>query len=87
MRIVIRRAKDRPCADRGVAYPFFVMDFDHRERDDKLFNIGREALAGRWTPELLAAEIDKCDVVCANCHRIRTHDRGGKLGRQDSNLD
>jgi hypothetical protein len=63
------------------------MDFDHREVSDKLFNIGRDALAGRCSLDALRVEISKCEVVCANCHRFRTHSRGPKLGRQDSNLD
>jgi len=63
------------------------MDFDHRFPDEKSFNIGRDALAGRCSLEQLEREIAKCDVVCANCHRIRTHQGVFLLGRQDSNLD
>jgi hypothetical protein len=86
IRRIIREAKDQECSDCGIRYPSFVMDFDHREGFDKRFNIGRDALA-RCSEEALRAEIRKCDVVCANCHRIRTHTRKAKLGRQDSNLD
>jgi len=51
------------------------MDFDHREGEEKLFNIS--ALnANRWVSVAqLLAEIKKCDLVCANCHRERTHQR------------
>lgn len=45
------------------------MDFDHRE--DKKFNIAQ--LSKIASVEKLKEEIAKCDVVCANCHRIRTH--------------
>jgi hypothetical protein len=62
------------------------MDFDHRDGADKLFTIGRDALAGRRSLSGLEQEIAKSDVVCANCHRARTH-RRRELGRQDSNLD
>lgn len=64
---IIRDAKKKPCADCGQSYPFYVMDFDHQK--DKLFNIGK---ASCCSVETLQREIAKCDVVCANCHRIRT---------------
>jgi hypothetical protein len=67
-------AKDRPCADCHIKYPFYVMDFDHvPERGVKLFNI---STFHQGQVEKLKAEIAKCDVVCANCHRERTWGRG-----------
>lgn len=66
----IRRIKDRPCMDCGVKYPFYVMDLDHRE--DKKFNFNSIHRQGRLK---VIEEIKKCDVVCANCHRIRTYNR------------
>ncbi len=67
----VRAIKDRPCADCGLRYPHYVMDFDHRDRGKKAFTIGTAIalLANRATIE---AEIAKCDVVCSNCHRERT---------------
>jgi hypothetical protein len=67
----VQQAKNVPCADCGESYPFYVMDFDHLE--DKVANINRI----RWTKGLdkIKAEIAKCEVVCANCHRIRTYNR------------
>ena len=46
------------------------MDFDHRDPSTKCFGLSH-AIFQAWSNVL--AEIDKCDVVCANCHRIRTH--------------
>lgn len=66
-------AKDVPCADCGVRYPFYVMDFDHREGVDKLGNIAHMASLGL---DRVKAEVAKCDVVCSNCHRERTYRRG-----------
>jgi hypothetical protein len=86
IRRIIRQAKDRPCSDCGSRYPPYVMDFDHRNRKSKRFNIGRDALIGVPDTTLLE-EINKCDVVCSNCHRWRTHQQINELGRQDSNLD
>lgn len=67
----IRDIKDVPCMDCKVKYPFYVMEFDHRS--DKDFTIGRKFYLSLQTVQ---AEIDKCDIVCANCHRERTHQRG-----------
>ena len=67
-------AKDRPCADCGVKYPFYVMDFDHKPDTVKEFNIA-SGLGGKSFKKFYA-EIAKCDVVCANCHRERTYSRG-----------
>ena len=71
---VIRAAKAKPCMDCGIEYPPYVMDFDH-VRGEKKFNIAR-ATKDKPSMEVLLAEIEKCDPVCANCHRIRTHERG-----------
>jgi hypothetical protein len=72
-RRLIRQAKDVPCADCGQRYPHYVMDFDHRKGVKKCFNISIAGGQTRISWERIAAEIAKCDVVCANCHRIRTH--------------
>lgn len=57
-----------PCATCGEADPI-VLEFDHRDRKQKLFAISRMRFR---TIEKLKAEIAKCDVRCANCHRRRT---------------
>jgi hypothetical protein len=50
------------------------MDFDHRDPSQKAFRLtsGSGLLV---SPVRLAAEVAKCDIVCANCHRIRTQRR------------
>jgi hypothetical protein len=66
----VDRAKQRPCLDCGVCYPPYVMDFDH-VRGVKTAVLSRLRTArGSWSK--LVAEIEKCEVVCSNCHRIRT---------------
>ena len=70
---LVRRAKKKPCADCGGEFPYCVMDFDH-VRGEKIGEISR--LINRGNLALLLEEIDKCDVICANCHRIRTWKRG-----------
>lgn len=66
----IHSFKERPCADCGVQYPTGVMDFDHA-RGKKCFTIA-EATNRGVSIARLNAEIQKCDVVCSNCHRLRT---------------
>ena len=67
-------AKSVPCMDCALTFPYYVMDFDHRPDEVKLFNIAEYA---RLKPSMaqLEAEIAKCDVICSNCHRIRTYER------------
>lgn len=71
----VRQTKSRPCFDCGVQYPYYVMDFDHRENEIKEFELNR---IDRMTINALKREIAKCDVVCSNCHRERTHQRRKK---------
>lgn len=78
-RDIIRAAKDSPCADCGVRYPYYVMQFDHRDPADKSFNIGQ--VGPMCSRERLFAELAKCDVVCGNCHAERTHQRRMKKKR------
>ena len=67
----LEEVKAVPCADCGIRYNTWVMDFDH-VRGTKAFNIGS---AAGFKRERLEEEVAKCDVVCANCHRDRTHKR------------
>lgn len=61
------------CMDCGYRAHPAALDFDHRPGEIKLFNIGEEI--GNRSRQSLWEEIAKCDVVCANCHRIRTTER------------
>lgn len=47
-----------------------VLDFHHRDRDSKVFNIGTNV--SRKTLTALLREAAKCDILCANCHRAET---------------
>lgn len=72
IRQYLSEAKNVPCADCGESYPYYVMDFDHI--GEKLFDIGNAASLGK-TLQKVIDEVAKCEVVCSNCHRIRTHIR------------
>lgn len=62
-----------PCIDCGENDPD-VLDFDHRYNKD--FSISH-ALTRGYSVTRIAAEISKCDVRCANCHRIKTASERG----------
>ena len=64
-----------PCIDCGETDPL-VLEFDHIS-DDKSFEVARAMSDKSWSTIL--AEIAKCEVVCANCHRRRTYRRRGAL--------
>ena len=42
------------------------LHFHHRDKGTKLFNIGKAMTYG---PKKLQEEIDKCDLLCASCHK------------------
>lgn len=69
---------NHPCSDCGNNYPSYVMDFDHiRHRGAKAKDVSA-LLRNNNKLEKVLAEVAKCDVVCSNCHRIRTHKRSTK---------
>lgn len=68
----LRQLREVPCADCGGTFPPYAMDFDHRDPTQKCFALagGNVLLKNR---DELVAEIAKCDIVCANCHAVRTY--------------
>lgn len=64
----------RSCIDCGETDPV-VLEFDHLR--EKSFSIGAALTSRSW--QSILDEIEKCEVVCANCHRRRTAGRGGHL--------
>lgn len=67
--------KKKPCMDCGVLYPHYVMDFDHRDSTTKIDSINGMINFHSYSKKKILEEIEKCDLVCANCHRIRTYCR------------
>jgi hypothetical protein len=66
---------ERGCIDCGFRAHPAALQFDHRDPNDKV--AGVSFLAMRSAPwAVIEAEIAKCDVRCANCHAIRTAERG-----------
>ncbi len=69
---LIQQLKSGPYLDCGKTYPSICMDFDH-VRGVKNFTISRRG--DDCTLPMLLKELEKCDLVCSNCHRIRTQSR------------
>ena len=68
----IDRAKQRPCEDCGGCFPPVCLDFHHRDAKQKLFEIGAAARM-LYPLNRVEQEIAKCDLICSNCHRIRSY--------------
>lgn len=68
----VRELKKNPCLDCDKTYPFYVMQFDH-VRGEKNKEISKLVRHGSKTK--LLEELEKCELVCANCHAERTFGR------------
>lgn len=84
VRTFIRWLKEVPCADCEIRYPYYVMDFDHLE--DKEFLVSQYAWRRGLGTERIQKELMKCQVVCSNCHRIRTYNRKLKCQNKEPKL-
>lgn len=62
----------KPCADCNYSYPHYVMDFDHIN-EDKVMAVSKMIKHSSW--DQVVQEIEKCELVCSNCHRERTWQR------------
>lgn len=68
----IDELKSVPCMDCGNSYDPVCMDFDHlRDKIKNVANLAKDS----FSLASLNKEIDKCEVVCANCHRLRSKNR------------
>jgi len=71
---------DRGCVDCGYSENAAALDFDHIDPSEKAGTIARMFT---YTRQRLLAELAKCEVRCANCHRIKTV-RAKETGKQGS---
>lgn len=74
----MRKLKSVPCGVCKKTYHFACMDFAHKDRYLKAINIGDAAALG-WSLKKIIIEVAKCDVLCANCHRIKTYQENIEL--------
>ncbi len=70
--IVNKIKSETPCSDCSKFFHPVAMDFDHIKK--KNFSVASMVSSG-YKPDLILKEIELCEVVCACCHRLRTHNR------------
>lgn len=68
----LRELKSNPCTDCGQTFDPVCMHFDHLPGFKKLHNI---SIVIYQNKQATIDELKKCELVCANCHAIRTKER------------
>jgi len=71
----------KPCADCGGLFHPAAMHWDHLPGQEKKATLGY--LAKRGNRRRVLEEIAKCELVCANCHAVRTFVGRGVATSQD----
>ena len=72
-----------PCADCGGVFPVYVMHWDHLPGFEKVDAIS--VMVGSRTRAAVLEELKKCELVCANCHVLRTIDPARRKRTTSSN--
>ena len=67
---ILSYLEDNPCVVCGEGDPV-VLDFDHIDPKAKGFTIS-QGIRQRKKLEVIKKEMEKCQVLCANCHRRKT---------------
>ena len=62
-----------PCVDCGQTFPVYVMHWDHLPEFQKVADVS--VMVSSRTREAVLEELKKCELVCANCHVMRTVNR------------
>lgn len=65
--------QSNPCLDCGGYFHYSQMDFDHigSNKSNTISRMSNSSTSLKKIKE----EIDKCELVCSNCHRLRTWNR------------
>ena len=61
------------CYDCKEKYPHYMLDFDHLPEYEKIDSPTQ--IFHKYSMARAMEEIEKCEVVCRNCHAIRTWTR------------
>jgi hypothetical protein len=70
---IIDYLNKNPCINCGIR-DIRVLEFDHVYPETKKFNVSRMVSSQHHSIASIKKEIEKCQVLCANCHRIKTHE-------------
>ena len=75
-KVLVSSLKNGPCKDCSGKFHYSQMDFDH-VRGEKKGNVSHLSV------KKILIEVQKCDLVCANCHRERTQRNPNRVMRND----
>jgi hypothetical protein len=78
----VQKLRCNPCHDCKKTYPWYIMEFDHRDGRD----LNYRSFKNIKSMKRLKIELTKCDLVCRNCHGIRTYERAVAAGRRSPGL-
>lgn len=81
---IMRELKQEPCLFCGKTYHFSAMDYHHKDPKEKYKDIA-VLVKGMAAMKTIKAEIEKCVLVCSNCHR--THHYFEKLQNKSNNAN
>lgn len=74
LKSIVIKKKSAPCEDCGGSYPYYCMDLDHIDPKTKICDINfMVRYYQKFTEHAITEELKKCRLLCANCHRHRTH--------------
>jgi len=69
--IIYKGSKCGDCENAYPEHPYVIFDFHHLDPEEK--EVGWDKLRLRsW--DKITKELDKCDLLCSNCHRIKHHE-------------
>lgn len=67
----LQKLKSGPCTDCNQTFPPVAMEWDHIS-NNKFLAVSKMS---QYSLERSRKEIAKCELVCSNCHKIRTWNR------------
>ena len=71
---IVREIKESsPCKDCNIFYPYYIMHFDHMDSSKKVNKVS--SIIHTSSLSNILKEIEKCELVCSNCHSTRTWKR------------
>lgn len=69
-KFILEYLQNKSCIDCGISDPI-LLEFDHIDPSTKDIEVCKMMQLG-YSVERIQKEIDKCEIRCANCHRLRT---------------
>lgn len=76
-RLELIKLSSGECSDCGYSENPAAFEFDHVRGKKKAAISNMLNVLNSW--ETILQELEKCELVCANCHRIRTHNRRRRI--------